>query len=173
MRGLRVVAVGAVVLGTGASLFGCFAIDSLPVASFTRSPSSGQAPLEVRFDASSSADADGTIARYDWTFGDGEAASGPEWAYVYEGPGLYEAMLLVTDDRGASASCARMVDVADPNGGPRSAQRSGRRRRRSRCQTSMGTRFPSLTSAGRWSSSTSGRARVPPRRTPLPWLEKL
>lgn len=160
MRGLRAVAVSAVVRGTDASLLGCFTVSFLPLASFTRNPSSGQAPLEVRFDATLSADADGTIARYDWPFGDGREASGPEMTHVYGSPGLYEAVLVVTDDRGASASQARIVDVTDSQGGPPVGREIGKRRR-SRCWISMGTGFL---------SSASGQARVPPAGPRLPGL---
>jgi PKD repeat protein len=38
-----------------------------PVASFTASPSQGQAPLTATLDASSSSDSDGLIVKYDWS----------------------------------------------------------------------------------------------------------
>lgn len=173
MKGLRVVAVAAVVLGASASLLGCFAINSLPVASFTRSPSSGQAPLDVRFDATRSADADGTIVRYDWTFGDGGEASGPETTHVYESPGLYEAVLAVTDNRGASASRARMVDVVDPNGGPPVGPEVGKKAPPFTLPDLDGNEVSLLDFHGGvvlldfWASACT------PCRTTLPWLEKL
>ncbi len=46
------------------------------VASFTANPGSGEAPLMVDFDASSSFVLDGTITDYDWDFGDGATGSG-------------------------------------------------------------------------------------------------
>ena len=73
-----------------------------PTASFTASPSSGDAPLTVEFDASASSDPDGTVISYEWTFGDGEHVSGVTATHVYTNPGSYTAVLTVTDDDGSS-----------------------------------------------------------------------
>ena len=45
-----------------------------PVASFAASPLIGTAPVTVQFDASTSTDGDGSIASYDWNFGDNSPA---------------------------------------------------------------------------------------------------
>ncbi|WP_165969288.1 beta-propeller fold lactonase family protein [Actinomadura sp. KC06] len=60
----------------------------------------------VRFDGTGSADPDGTIARYDWTFGDGAALQdgGPTPTHVYRRPGTYQATLTVTDDEGCGTT---------------------------------------------------------------------
>ena len=47
-----------------------------PVASFTAAPTSGEAPLNVDFDASASSDSDGSIVDFAWDFGDGSSGSG-------------------------------------------------------------------------------------------------
>ena len=39
-----------------------------PTASFTANPTSGVAPLEITFNASSSSDSDGSITSYAWDF---------------------------------------------------------------------------------------------------------
>src|SRR5438094_258876 len=47
-----------------------------PIPSFTATPTSGRAPLAVRFDGSASSDPDGSITAYAWAFGDGGTATG-------------------------------------------------------------------------------------------------
>jgi PKD repeat protein len=90
-----------------------------PVASFTADQVTGEAPLLVRFDAGTSTDADGSIASYLWTFGDGATGSGATVEHVYEEPGLRTPTLSVTDDRGAEAvlsGSAIVVNSAPGNG---------------------------------------------------------
>ena len=55
------------------------------------------------FDGSGSADYDGTIVSYDWTFGDGTAGSGATVVHTYATPGTYPVTLTVTDNEGATA----------------------------------------------------------------------
>ncbi|GJM64149.1 LamG-like jellyroll fold domain-containing protein [Persicobacter diffluens] len=77
-----------------------------PTASFTMTPESGVAPLNVTFDASASADPDGTITNYHWSFGDGENATGmnPKHTFTTEGDSAtFVITLTVTDDQGADA----------------------------------------------------------------------
>lgn len=73
-----------------------------PVASFTVDVAEGDAPLEVRFDGSASADPDGNIVGWAWTFGDGANGSGRTATHVYGEVGSYTPALTVTDDRGAT-----------------------------------------------------------------------
>ena len=85
-----------------------------PVASFTFSPamaiSIGQA---VSFDASASSDPDGSIARYEWDFGDGTTASGVTVSHTYIRAGNYVVTLTVTDNQGAANSVSRTVTVSE------------------------------------------------------------
>jgi len=74
--------------------------NSPPVASFTRTPSSGEAPLNVSFDASASYDPDGSIVSYIWSFGDGGSGSGVTASHTYTSIGTYTAWLTVTDNDG-------------------------------------------------------------------------
>ena len=53
------------------------------------------------FDATGSADADGSIASYAWDFGDGGTAGGISPTHDYLNPGSYVVTLTVTDDDGA------------------------------------------------------------------------
>ncbi len=89
-----------------------------PIASFTATPISGRAPLEVAFDASGSTDPDGAIAACEWDFGDGGLESGAATTHVFIAEGTYNVTLRVTDDGGASAASSRSVFVAPPNRPP-------------------------------------------------------
>ena len=74
----------------------------------------------VRFDASGSRDPDGTIARYAWRFGDGEALRrGPaDPVHRYEEPRRYTVRLRVTDDERCSARFIYTGQTASCDGGP-------------------------------------------------------
>ena len=63
---------------------------------------------------SGSSDPDGTIARYEWDFGDGTQRAGRTPRHVYQKPGQYLVRLTVTDDSGtmrSSASDSIMVTI--------------------------------------------------------------
>ncbi len=75
-----------------------------PTAAFSADMTEGAAPLEVRFDASASNDPDGSIASYEWAFGDGSTGSGRTITHTYDAAGSYTPSLTVTDNRGASHS---------------------------------------------------------------------
>ena len=87
----------------------CFLLNMPPVAVFVASTTSGAAPLAVIFDGSGSADSDGEIASYRWTFGDGEAGLGDVRTHTYMLPGTYVVHLTVTDDDGATAKAAALT----------------------------------------------------------------
>lgn len=97
---------------------GCLESNKAPVASFTRNPASGVAPLAVFFDASESMDPDGAITSYAWNFGD-DSVSGPAAdataTHTYTTPAMYSVTLTVVDDRGRSAEAIRNVDVTAPD----------------------------------------------------------
>ena len=88
---------------------------SKPMASFTATPLSGDVPLDVSFDASTSSDFDGTISSYDWDFGDGTSASGVTTSHLYESTGVFTATLTVTDNDGNTDSATTTVTVLDPS----------------------------------------------------------
>ena len=103
-------------MGTLVLLAGCFKSNSPPVASFTYSPSSGESPLTVSFDASSSYDSDGTIATYQWTFGDGSNGTGVTTSHTYTTTSnrTYTTTLRITDNDGAQATATHTVSVTLP-----------------------------------------------------------
>jgi chitodextrinase len=82
-----------------------------PVAVFDFSPKSGLFPLTVTFDASQSYDVDGQVVQYEWDFGGEQTGSGQVVIYTFPEKGLYEVILTVYDDDGASATASGTVEV--------------------------------------------------------------
>jgi CubicO group peptidase (beta-lactamase class C family) len=58
-----------------------------------------------------SADPDGTVTAWSWTFGDGVESTDRSPSHTYPAPGTYTVRLTVTDDRGATATAERSVTV--------------------------------------------------------------
>ncbi|WP_229669865.1 PKD domain-containing protein [Microlunatus endophyticus] len=82
-----------------------------PTAAFTPSTTG----LKVSVDGSDSADSDGTIASYDWDWGDNTAdGSGKTATHTYDTAGTYTVKLTVTDDDGATDSVSHSVTVQAP-----------------------------------------------------------
>lgn len=78
-----------------------------PVAEFSVSCEG----LSCTLDAGSSTAADGSIARYDWSFGDGTTASGGAVSHQYGEEGSYTVTLKVTDSNQASGTRKRTIEV--------------------------------------------------------------
>ena len=106
-------------------LAGCSLFNDPPVPALVRSPSSGDAPLSVFFDASDSIDPDGIIVSYAWTFGDGSGGTGPTATHTYTVPGLYETTVTVTDDHGVRSVLSRMIDVRSAQNPPETGTEVG------------------------------------------------
>ena len=95
-----------------------------PTASFIFNPVSpinaGETP--VNFNAVGSHDSDGTIASYNWNFGDGtpeQSTTSPTLVHVFADTPVrctdvtYAVLLTVVDDKGASTSASQQVKVAE------------------------------------------------------------
>ena len=85
-------------------------VNQAPTAAFTATAST----LNATFDATASADADGTITAYSWAFGDGTSGTGATTSHTYATAGSYTATLTVTDNQGATASTTRTVVTTAP-----------------------------------------------------------
>ena len=75
-------------------------VNQAPVANFTAACTG----LVCQFNGSGSTDADGSIASYAWTFGDGRTGTGAQTSNSYAAAGSFNVTLTVTDDRGATAT---------------------------------------------------------------------
>ncbi|MDQ3264447.1 MAG: FG-GAP-like repeat-containing protein [Myxococcota bacterium] len=84
----------------------------LPTASFTATPASGAAPVEVAFDGAASSDPDGKVVRWEWYFGDGSMAIGPSVRHAYAFGGTFTALLVVRDTQGGVGAATRAVTVS-------------------------------------------------------------
>ncbi len=93
-------------------------VNDPPVAVAVPAPQVGEAPLPVMFDGTGSTDADGIIVSWAWDFGDGTTDTGVTAAHEYTDPGVYMAVLTVTDDLGGVATTTVQVTATDPNPPP-------------------------------------------------------
>lgn len=77
---------------------------------------SGNAPLTVQFSAVGSSDADGSIVRHAWDFGDGNTvAEAVSPTHTYTTKGTFIAKLTVTDNAGNSDTASISIQVSAPN----------------------------------------------------------
>jgi PKD repeat protein len=97
--------------------------DRPPTAAFTAPRSATTATLS-RFDASASADPDGTIVNYHWAFGDGvtQDTTQPTVGHRYTRAASFEVVLTVTDNSANTATTQRRIRVSSP---PRSGSSGG------------------------------------------------
>ncbi|CAN5751619.1 hypothetical protein BH10BAC2_BH10BAC2_07060 [soil metagenome] len=78
-------------------------VDSVPVASFSLSPSAGCLPFPVSFTDQSNPIA-GSIASWSWDFGDGSTSTLQNPLHVYTTDGIYSVKLVVQNSKGCKDS---------------------------------------------------------------------
>lgn len=78
-------------------------------------PTTGVAPLSVNFSSAGSYDPDGTIAAYDWDFGDGTRSTLANPVKSYSTPGTYTASLVVVDNSGLSSAASTVTIIVQSN----------------------------------------------------------
>lgn len=89
--------------------------NQLPSASTSGTePTSGTAPLTVRFSSAASVDADGSLTSTQWNFGNGTMSTEANPSCTYATPGSYTATLTVTDNAGGAASATVLITVLAP-----------------------------------------------------------
>ena len=87
--------------------------NEVPIASFTSSTTSGEAPLEVTFDASESSDADGDELTFAWDFGNGETSTMESPTVTFEEAGSYLVTLVVSDGTDISEPVTATITVEE------------------------------------------------------------
>jgi PKD repeat protein len=80
-----------------------------PIARVSVTPYMGPVGSAFTFDAGASSDPDGTIASYNWDFGDGVTGFGKTTTHAYTSAGIYIVTLTVTDTSGNSATATTKV----------------------------------------------------------------
>ena len=81
------------------------AINAAPTASFTTSC----AERVCAFDGSGSADPDGTLSTYAWSFGDGTSSAEVSPSHTFAADGTYPVTLTVTDNQGKTDQVTKQV----------------------------------------------------------------
>jgi hypothetical protein len=88
--------------------------NALPLCNFLwEAPNGYRAPAGVLFQTTAS-DPDGTIVRYEWTFGDdprGGVQYSPDTGHIFRTPGRWTVLHVVTDDDGGQSSCAAAFTI--------------------------------------------------------------
>jgi len=88
-------------------------------------PYSGTVGVAVAMDGSGSSDPDGTIASYDWDFGDGATGTGAKPSHTYASAATFTVKLTVTDDKGAKNSKSTTADITEAGQQPPVAEAGG------------------------------------------------
>jgi len=103
---------------TDTHFFNVTVSNSPPKAGFSFSPVLPAEMEPVRFNASPSADPDGTITGYNWNFGDGNSASGVSVEHAFLVNNTYRVTLIVTDNDGGTDSFVQNITVTKYNAPP-------------------------------------------------------
>ncbi|MRS12969.1 MAG: PBP1A family penicillin-binding protein [Actinobacteria bacterium] len=86
-----------------------------PVAAFSYLPQAPKPGEMITFDAKDSTDADGTIVKYAWEFGDGTPlVLGMQVTHTFTSAGTYTVTLWVTDDDDLVSNLPITVEVKNP-----------------------------------------------------------
>ncbi|HEC77373.1 MAG TPA: PKD domain-containing protein, partial [Thermoplasmatales archaeon] len=89
-----------------------FTVTHFPVANFSYMPLNPTTADLIQF-TSSSYDSDGYIVNYTWDFGDGSFAYGESATHQYSDDGIYNVVLVVRDDDGATDSITKQINVSN------------------------------------------------------------
>jgi|GEM_PF-1261920 len=88
-------------------------VKAVPTASFTYTPPNPTVNQSITFNASTSYDPDGTIVKYEWSFGDGTNGIGKIVTHSYSSAGDYTVNLTVTDNDGETNTTTKLITVSE------------------------------------------------------------
>ncbi len=91
-----------------------FVVNEPPVAAFTATPTTGEVPLTVSFDASASTDPGNNITSYAWDFGDGTTGTGVTTDHEYTAGGTVTVTLTVTNGLGGTDQATTSIVINAP-----------------------------------------------------------
>ena len=86
-----------------------------PVAKFVITPKDGDVNTVYTLNASTSTDADGTIVKYFWDFGNGKTATGQTTTFTSKSAGVFGVTLVVTDNDGLQNASRKDLTVGSFN----------------------------------------------------------
>ncbi|CAM2064273.1 PKD domain-containing protein [Sulfidibacter corallicola] len=103
---------------SGVSLVASFTTSggNQPPVAQANGPYQGQPGQGISFSSNGSNDPDGTIASYQWNFGDGQGSSSANPSHAYASAGTYTVTLKVTDNQGATSSDQTTATVSTSPG---------------------------------------------------------
>ena len=99
--------------GSGSDTLGVTMEGNIPPVAEAGSDQTSDEGDTVLLDSAGSNDPDGTIALFEWDFGDGTTAQGATQAHVYTDDGIFTVTLTVTDNLGGTADDTAVVTVAN------------------------------------------------------------
>ena len=115
-----------------------------PSVSFTKTPTSGCAPLEVQFNSNASSAGSGTITSRFWDFGDGYTGSSTNPSHTYTSGGNFTPSLKITNSFGCHKTVSASTSVV-VSSGPNAAFSSSNSQA---CAPPLTVNFSSTTSGG-------------------------
>lgn len=83
-----------------------------PTARLTASTTSGEAPVAISFNGTTSTDPDSDVLTYTWDFGNGNTGTGAIVSHTYTTAGTFTAKLTVSDGRGGTSSKSIVINIA-------------------------------------------------------------